>query len=146
MHIWSTISFMLVVLISSISCATTGNPTLFEEERLQQIHLGKTTKAQVEALLGRPMTMSQTLLDSGQIETWIYNYGRAETNPLLFVPIIGLGVAISGNGITAEGRSLIVGFAPNGTVRTLTRSKSQYGAPSAQPENQNRSLVPGIND
>jgi outer membrane protein assembly factor BamE (lipoprotein component of BamABCDE complex) len=132
--------------MSLISCTTVDNPALLEEERLQQIRLGETTKAQVEALLGRPMTMSQTLIDGGQIETWIYNYGRAETNPLLFVPIIGLGVAISGNGITAEGRSLIVGFAPNGTVRTLTRSKSQYGAPSAQPEDQNRPLAHGIND
>jgi hypothetical protein len=101
----------------------------------------------VESLLGRPLTKSQTLADGGQIETWIYNYGLAETNPLLFVPIIGLAVAASGNGITVEGRSLIVGFASNGTVRTLTRSKSQYGAPSsAQPEPPNRPLTPGIND
>lgn len=75
-----------------------------------------TTKAQILGELGPPnsSTFSMMAGQSTEVLTWVY--AHAESNPALFIPIVGLLVAASGNGMSGDSRSLVVTFDTDGKL------------------------------
>jgi outer membrane protein assembly factor BamE (lipoprotein component of BamABCDE complex) len=72
---------ILVVFMSA--CATVGRD--FPSGKVNEIHIGKTTQAQVEAIFGKPW---RTGIEDG-FETWTYGkykysaFGQAQTKDLV---------------------------------------------------------------
>ena len=60
------------------------------------------TKSQLLTELGRPNSSILSLADGKSTETLTWVYARAESNPALFVPVVGLFVAASGEGIAVN--------------------------------------------
>src|SRR2546426_12804427 len=79
----------LLVLVV-YGCATAGNPALLDPAIISQIKIGQSTKADVARLLGEPNYRSTTQMNNRQNEVWAYGYAKHETNPLVYVPIVGL--------------------------------------------------------
>jgi len=80
------------------------------------------TKSQLLSELGRPNSSILSLVDGKSTETLTWVYARAESNPALFVPVVGLFVAASGEGMAVNSRSL-------GSCSTLTgKSSLEFGS------------------
>ena len=58
-------------------------------------------------------------------EWWIYSYAKHETNPLIYVPVIGLFAIASGNVGETESASFGVYFDRDGLVQGVTRNATQ---------------------
>lgn len=108
-------------------CATVGNQSL--TARSQDWPAVTMTKAELIKELGPP-NIQQTTLKDGQIVnmlTWIYS--RAEFDPGLFIPVVGLIMAASGEGVTTEQRSLTVTFNHSGIMQSREWVQGQIGYP-----------------
>lgn len=117
-----TIGLAGLFLLTS-ACATVGNPNVINEELTTQIIIGESTKEDVRRLFGEPTTVATTMLNGVRYESWGYGYAKHETNPLLYVPLVGLIVLATGNGYHNEGGSLGASFDQNGIVRSFTKSQ-----------------------
>jgi hypothetical protein len=91
-------------------CATVGNPAVKDEAIVDQILVGTSQKADVSRLLGKP-TSTSVMNHNGMVrEWWIYSDAKHETNPLMYVPVIGLFVMASGDMGQTESASFGVYF------------------------------------
>ena len=124
---------LLVGLLSA--CATSGNPAVLDQSIVTQIKLGQSTKEDVRRLLGEPNYTSITQISSRQNEVWAYGYLKHETNPLIYVPVVGLFVLAFGGLGEYESESVSVSFDQDGIVRSMSKSKTELafggvGAPT----------------
>jgi outer membrane protein assembly factor BamE (lipoprotein component of BamABCDE complex) len=112
--------FLLLALLSA-GCATAGNPAVRDQTLLDQIQVGTSTKDDVRRLMGWP-SVSAVIHGAGQYhETWKYAYARHDSNPFIYVPLIGpLVLMINGAGKT-ESASFSIYFDQAGIVRGLTK-------------------------
>lgn len=110
---------IMVVLMSG--CATTGQESL--RGRSQDWPPIGTLKADLIKDLGQPQSSTYTMTDGNTHETLMWVYAHAESNPALFVPIVGIFVAASGDGMTGNSQSLAVTLNTEG--RVISRSWSQ---------------------
>lgn len=78
-------SLLGFALLTLLGCASAG--TKVEQSSVDQIHKGTTTKAEVIALLGAPI--SDTLLPDGR-EMMVWSYSHAQVKAATFVPVVGL--------------------------------------------------------
>jgi hypothetical protein len=78
--------------------------------------------------LGQPNQIVVSVVEGKTTEILTWTYAHAEANPALFIPIVGLFVAASGNGMDGETRSLAATF-DNGNMTSRTWSKLQIGKP-----------------
>lgn len=83
------LAFAFLVLLLQ-GCMSMGNPAVQYEALTSQIEPGKSTKADVRALLGKPTTVATVTINGQRLETWYYSYSDIHTSPWTYVPIIGL--------------------------------------------------------
>ncbi len=80
-------SLLLIVLFALLSgCATTGNPSAAESEKISKIAPGTSTKADVFRILGNPTSSSER---TRIIEVWNYDYVTVGISPVTLLPLIG---------------------------------------------------------
>lgn len=86
-NLLTIVTFILIAFAStlSIGCASAG--TMVEQSAVEQIERGKTTKAEVLALLGPPMSNS-LMGDGREMMIWSYTYAQAKTAS--FIPVVGI--------------------------------------------------------
>lgn len=104
------------------SCATMGTESL--SDRGADWPPLEMTKSDLIKELGQPSTSTVTVTDAGIQETLGWTYAHAESNPALFIPIVGLFVAASGEGMDVQSRALTVMFNQSGKM--VSRSWAQY--------------------
>jgi len=102
---------VLTLLVVS-ACVSAGTKAITDASVVSQIEVGKSTQADVAALLGYPITASY----GGQgEETWHYTRVTVYPTPFAFVPVVKA-VAPSLGETTRE---FAVTFSPDGTVKNL---------------------------
>jgi len=119
------LAFMALLLTTGASgCVSWGNDKLEDQANFERIVAGKTTKAEVESLLGAPMNRRSTSMGPHVYEWWGYSYSTSVVNPLEYLLLIGL--FVNGIGTPDTRRDLFVFFDPDGTVRSLTQQTVSY--------------------
>lgn len=93
--------FMLILIIAMTGCASSDRGTVIilqDPERLGQLQVNKSTKAQVRELLGEPQSIS---IYSNETENWVYQSTHTDyteiyvaKKALSFVPVPYLGTAV----------------------------------------------------
>ena len=111
MTTWLKLVTVSVLLVTS-ACVSAGTKAITDAGVLPQIEVGKSTQADVTALLGYPLTASY---GGQEEETWYYTYITAYPKPVAFVPVIK---AIAPN-LGETTRELAVTFDRDGTVKSL---------------------------
>ena len=134
---------LLSVALVLSGCASSGNPQLREEAVVSQIKIGESTKEDVRRLLGEPNVMSKTVINGRSMEAWAYGYSATQTNPLLFVPVVGL-FTLGSNPVKVESAGFGVTFSDDGIVRSITRHRSSTGGnqPSVETQTETTSPLP----
>jgi hypothetical protein len=102
---------LAILLIASVlvaGCISTGTHTI--APRSDQWPDMSMTKAALLKELGRPTLTALESRDEGTTERLTWSYLDATPHPLLFIPVVGLFVAASGDGYTVDGRTLTVEF------------------------------------
>lgn len=91
---------LTVLLLASLllACATVGNDSL--TNRGDDWPPLTMTKAELLKELGPPSTSTLSVTDGKSTEVLAWVYSHAESNPALFIPIVGLFVAASGEGMS----------------------------------------------
>ena len=102
----------LSVFLLISACVSTGTKAITDAGVVSRIEVGKSTQAEVAALLGSPITASY---DGQGEETWRYTWVTAYPTAFAFVPVVKA-VAPSLGQTTRE---LAVTFSPQGTVKSL---------------------------
>jgi outer membrane protein assembly factor BamE (lipoprotein component of BamABCDE complex) len=108
---WLKLLMVSCLLVLS-ACVSAGTKAITDAGVVSQVEVGKSTRADVTALLGYPITASYG--DQGE-ETWYYTRITAFPTGFAFVPVVKA-VAPSLGEIT---RDLSVTFSPDGTVKSL---------------------------
>src|SRR5215469_9310819 len=108
------------VALAVAGCASTGNETLRDqtEKSVQgKIFAGRTTKEQVRATFGSPLSTSFT---DGGLEIWNYEFTNVSNDAVDYVPVVNL------FGATASGRkkSLVILFSKSDVVERFSMSDS----------------------
>lgn len=116
-----------VLLLASLllACATVGNESLTNRgDDWPPLTL---TKAELLKELGPPNTSTLSVTDGKSTEVLTWVYAHVESNPALFIPIVGLFVAASGEGMSGSSRSLAVIFDTNGKLVSRSVSQNRIG-------------------
>jgi outer membrane protein assembly factor BamE (lipoprotein component of BamABCDE complex) len=125
-------ALIVLMLTSSLSgCISWGNDKLEDQANLERIVAGKTTKAEIENVLGPPMNRRSTSMGPHVYEWWAYSYSTSVVNPLEYLLLIGL--FVNGIGTPDTRRDLQVFFDPDGTVRSLTQQTVSYELRAIRP-------------
>ena len=109
----------LVIVVLSlfiIGCASVG--TKLDQNKVQLIKEGITTKNEVIELLGNPYMIT---LSSDKKEILMYQYANAKTRPSTFVPVVGL----FNGGVDMDQQMLQVLIDEKGIVEKYTFSMSK---------------------
>ena|SRR2546425_4023111 len=106
--------FMLASLLVVTGCVSAGRK--IDQESVDRIKQGETTKAQVLEWLGSP---DRIVRDGRGNETFTYYYYRSTAKPQTFIPIIGPLVG----GANVQSQFLSVSFGPKGVVSRLMSSQ-----------------------
>lgn len=108
------------VALFSACVSTSGNKTLAkksEQDILADIVKGKTTKAEIEKIFGKP---NGTGFQSDGSEVWHYTYGKGTTDAASYIPVVGVFAGSS----KVETKSLNVVFDKKGVAKDYTISSS----------------------
>ena len=122
---------VLIAVLMVVSCATSGNPSVMNEDKIALVLIGQSTKENVRSTLGEPQDVTKRMDAAGQVnESWGYGFSSIESDLVTFIPIVGL---FSGKS-TAHVASLSITFASDGIVSRITRhnEKAESG-PGAKP-------------
>ncbi len=111
MTTWLKLLTVSVLLVIS-ACVSAGTRAITDAGVVSQIEVGKSTRADVTALLGYPLTASY---GGQEEETWYYTYITTYPKPAAFVPVVK---AIAPN-LGETTRELAVTFDRDGTVKSL---------------------------
>lgn len=114
---------LALVLLSG--CATIGNESL--ATRAADWPPLTMTQAELVTELGPPTSMTTTIKDGQTVNVLSWSYARTESHPALFIPIVGLFVAASGEGMSSTARNLTVAFDTGGMMTSRTWTKLQHG-------------------
>jgi outer membrane protein assembly factor BamE (lipoprotein component of BamABCDE complex) len=91
-------------------CTSVGNTQIEDPNLVAQIQPGKSTKADVQRLMGPPT--KQTYLDSGDT-VWEYDLSQSQIKPTSFIPYFSM---VAG-GTNVEEHTLTVRFNNEGIVK-----------------------------
>lgn len=94
------------------------------------------TKAQLIAQLGEPRVRTLSEEAGRTRETLTWSYAEAQASPALMIPVVGLFVAASGNGVSGDTRALHAVFGQDGKMLSRTWSQGRIGNGSS-PEPMN---------
>jgi hypothetical protein len=87
------------------------------------------TKTQLINELGRPNNSALSVADGKSTETLTWVYAHAESNPALLIPVVGLFVTASGEGMAVNSRSLAVMFDADGKIVPRVWQQNHSGNP-----------------
>ncbi len=113
--------WLLCLVLVVTGCATSGNPSVQNDALIKQVIAGKTTKAEVTKLLGTPNITYKSDENGKPVEIWSYAFSSFESNPALYIPVVGLLALTSDEAITSHTKGLSVSFNEQGTVQRLAR-------------------------
>jgi len=105
-------------------CTTTGNKQISESGTVAKIEEGKSTKADVKALVGEPTKVN--FKDNGNTEEWEYVYKRGQVRPASFIPVVGW----FAGGADMTGSTLTILFNNAGIVQKVGSGKISGGGGS----------------
>ena len=111
MTAWLKLLTVSVLLMIS-ACVSVGTKAITDAGVVSQIEVGKSTRADVTALLGYPITASYG--DQGE-ETWHYTWVTTAPTATAFVPVVKAVTPSLGE----TTRELAVTFSRDGTVKSL---------------------------
>jgi outer membrane protein assembly factor BamE (lipoprotein component of BamABCDE complex) len=106
-YILPTLCVLFAML--SPSCVSMGRK--LDQEAVNRIHEGRTTRAEVVAWLGSPDQTTRF----GEMTTFQYHFVRASAKPEGFIPIVG---AFAG-GVNTQNQMVSVTFDSRGIVRQI---------------------------
>lgn len=115
---FATASLLCLALLGG--CASAGNEALSKQTSAtlqQHIEKGVTTKAQVEARLGQPQSVS---FNNGQ-EQWTYSFAHATPTGVDFVPVVNLFV----HHANVDHKMLVILFDKEGVVQNYSYTHGQ---------------------
>lgn len=127
---------LALFLLSSLmaGCASVGNPALSQhDDNWPPLTM---TKEDLLKELGPPQVLSSTVVGNQRRDVYTWSHGQAQANPALFIPIVGLFVAASGNGMDGESSALSVTFDNDGTIVSRAWAKQKIGNQRRSPPNQ----------
>ena len=115
-----SIGLLFAALVIFSGCASTGNESLRKESESSiaaKIIEGKSTKDEVRAAFGSPLTTSFT---DGGLEIWNYELSKMKADAVNYIPLVGL------FGGTASGtkKQLVILFDDNDVVKKVSMSES----------------------
>jgi outer membrane protein assembly factor BamE (lipoprotein component of BamABCDE complex) len=114
----------VLTLLAVSACVSTGTKAITDAGCVSQIEVGKSTQADVAALLGYPVTASY---GGQEEETWLYSRTTVYPTPFAFVPVVKAFTPSLGE----TTRELSVTFSRDGTVKSLgVNQPSSNPAPS----------------
>jgi outer membrane protein assembly factor BamE (lipoprotein component of BamABCDE complex) len=115
--------FVFVAIIASLAlagCVSSGNENLRSETEQSvqgKIVIGQTTKAQIRALFGSPLSTSFT---DGGLEIWNYEFINVSADAVSYIPVVNLfGASASG-----KKKSLVIMFDRSDVVQRFSMSES----------------------
>jgi outer membrane protein assembly factor BamE (lipoprotein component of BamABCDE complex) len=117
--------YALLAVVVMAGCSSVGNREIADDSRIAKIEKGKSTKADVEALVGKPTTVDFT---DGGLEKWLYVYTTSQMRGASFIPVVG--IFAGGSDINSD--TLTVLFSKEGIVENVGRGKSGGGAGGVQ--------------
>lgn len=117
MRHWLSISLVFLALLAVSACVSTGAKEIAQADTVGRLESGKSTKAEVSALLGFPVLV--TYGRKGE-ETWDYYYVTEYPPAVAFVPV----VAALSPGFNQTTRVLTVSFDRQGLVQNLQKSRT----------------------
>jgi outer membrane protein assembly factor BamE (lipoprotein component of BamABCDE complex) len=119
MRLWLRL-LTVALLLTASACVSAGNRAITDTDVVSQIAVGKSTQAEVTALLGYPLTASY----GGQgTVTWHYALVTMAPQPGAFVPL----VKAYAPDLRQTTRELFVTFTPKGTVKSLEQARPPQG-------------------
>ena len=114
------LTVLTLLLISA--CVSTGTKAITDAGCVSQIEVGKSTQADVAALLGYPITASY----GGQgEETWYYTRVTMYPTAFPFVPVVKAFTP----SLSETTRALAVTFSRDGTVKSLGVNQPRESSP-----------------
>jgi outer membrane protein assembly factor BamE (lipoprotein component of BamABCDE complex) len=114
---------LLTLCLTLLGCFSSGNKQIMDASKTSQIQEGKTTKAEIIAVLGEPN--HTTSMPNGE-EMWMYNYTQSVTRPTTFIPVIGL----FAGGTDMKGKTLMFRFDKNGILQKTDKGQMTGGGGS----------------
>jgi len=117
--------YVLVLSVLLAGCASSGDKRITDDEIVSKIERGKSTKTQVEELIGKPTQVDFT--DAG-FEKWVYAYTKAQVRGTNFIPLAGMFVG----GTDIKTNYLTIQFSKEGIVQNIGRGESEGGAGGLQ--------------
>jgi outer membrane protein assembly factor BamE (lipoprotein component of BamABCDE complex) len=121
----------IALLLLSGACVSAGTKAIKDAGVVSKIEVGRSTRADVVALLGYPLAATHKDKGLGEV-TWHYYDVTASPTATAFVPI---GKAFTRN-LNETTRVLSVTFNKNGTVKSLTRAQIPLPAQQLDPTGQ----------
>ncbi len=116
---------MLALLLVSSACVSAGTQAIKDAGVISKIEVGKSTRSDVEALLGYPLAATHKDQGLGEV-TWHYYYATASPTTAAFVHVVK---AFTPN-LNETTRILSVTFNKTGTVKAL--NQEQVSLPAQQ--------------
>ncbi len=117
MRHWLRIRLVFFALLTVSACVSTGAREIIQPDTTGKLESGKSTKAEVTALLGFPALVSYVPPGA---ETWNYYYVTEYPQAVDFVPV----AAALAPGFNQTTRVLTVSFDHQGLVQNLQKSRT----------------------
>jgi outer membrane protein assembly factor BamE (lipoprotein component of BamABCDE complex) len=114
---------LLTLCLTLLSCMSVGNKQIMDVSKTSQIQEGKTTKAEIIALIGEPN--HTTSMPNGE-EMLMYSYTQSTTRPTTFIPVIGL----FAGGADMKGKTLMLKIDKNGILQKTDKGQMTGGGGS----------------
>jgi outer membrane protein assembly factor BamE (lipoprotein component of BamABCDE complex) len=107
-------ALVIFVLIFFIGCASVGRQ--IDQSAADKIEKGKSTKADVIALIGSP----DRIIKNNDITIFSYHYARVTSKPETFIPVVGPFVG----GHNVQSQHIMITFGPDDIVKNVMSSYS----------------------
>ncbi len=128
------ILFVVMIALMLAGCASSGTEAI--QNRPADWPPMTMTKQELIAALGPPMTSTTVLSQDGTTTEQLgWAHATAETDPALYIPIVGLFVAASGNGIHGQSKAFTAVFDRSGKMISKSWSQQQIGKPTGNGAN-----------
>lgn len=116
------LSFILFCLAIS-ACASSGNKQIADTGAVAKIEEGKSTKADVRALVGEPTKVN---FRNDNTEVWEYVYTRGQMRPATLIPVVGW----FAGGMDTTGSTLTILFNKDNIVQKVGSGRISGGGGS----------------
>jgi hypothetical protein len=125
------VTVWLCFLLLASGCASSGNPSILDQDRIAQITLNISTKADVRRVLGKPDTISR---HSGtysplpglppspaltNVEVWNYTHINVDVNAANFI------IGLFAGGAPSNTNTFTVVYDEQGIVRHISSTQSE---------------------